>query len=286
MKTDVLRITDASFGYSGISAVTGVTLQLYPSEAVALIGPNGSGKSTLLKALLGLSEHHSGILSVLGTSPAHARRNIGFLPQADTRNHELPVNLKQVVAMGLYHKLGLMHPLGKENNRKIQEALEAVDLGAHAHKRFGDLSGGQQQRAILARAIVSNPRILLLDEPFNGLDRPNRDRMIGIVHEMRARGTAVIVSTHDLEIAQRACSHVCLLDRRMVAFGPVETTLTLEHVAETFHDTTVEVDEHLLTTRHEITERALQGHLHVPHKDEKTVDSGCRIHNLDTTEAQ
>lgn len=262
-----LSLHNASFGYSGVAAVTGVTAELYPGEAVALIGPNGSGKSTLLKGLVGLTELLSGKVKVLGKTPQDARQHVGVLPQADQRNTALPINTRQVVAMGLYREHGSFRPLGKTGKARVMEALDVVGLSNRAHVRFGDLSGGQQQRAILARALVSRPKLLLLDEPFNGLDRPNRERMLRTVSNLRDGGTAVVVSTHDLEIAREVCSHAMLLDRRMVTFGPLDDALTLENIAEAFHDTTVEIDSHSVTTRSEVEPGPNPGHLHHEHPE-------------------
>ena len=141
----------------------------------------------------------------------------------------------------------------------VDAALERTGLSALASQRFGELSGGQQQRGILARALVSNPRLLLLDEPFNGLDRENRDALLELVRQLRAEGRTVIVSTHDLEIAQRACTHVLLLSAghspeqpgHPASFGPIDEALTLEAVEHAFQDTTVELDGHTVTTTRE-----------------------------------
>lgn len=255
----VFRLKNAAFGYNGKISLSGVTAELYPGQAVALIGPNGSGKSTLLGGLVGLTEILGGEVSVLGKTPAKARSRVGLLPQRDSRNLELPVTVKQVVTMGLYKSLGF-RPLGRKHQQKVTAALAQVGLENLINTLFSELSGGQQQRVILARALVSDPQLLLLDEPFNGLDHPNRKALLATINSLRARGCAIAVSTHDLEIAKAACSHVCLLDHRMIAFGELASTLTLENVATTFHDTTVEIDSHMLTTRHEAA-----GHSHHSH---------------------
>jgi len=233
-----VSLQDASFGYDGRSRVARLTLDIEVGSAVALIGPNGSGKSTLLQGLIGLAELTGGSATVLGAKPALARRQVATLPQADSRSTELPVTLRQVVAMGLYRKIGPLRPLGRGHRRVIDEALERVDLAAFAGRLFGELSGGQQQRGILARALVSDPKLLLLDEPFNGLDRENRDTLLELVRELRAEGRTVIVSTHDLEIAQQACTHALRLSAghsaeqpgHPASFGPVAEALTLEAV--------------------------------------------------------
>lgn len=255
-----VSLRGTAFGYAGRAGVARLTLDIEPGSAVALIGPNGSGKSTLLRGLLGLAERIEGEVEVLGDSPARARKWIGTLPQADTRETELPVTVRQVVRMGLYRQLGALRPLGRAGRAAVDDAITRVGLAAFASRRFGELSGGQQQRAILARALVANPRLLLLDEPFNGLDRENRDTLLALVAELRDEGRTVIVSTHDLEIAQRVCTHALLLSAghhpdepgHPAAYGPLGSALTLEAVEHAFQDTTVELDQHTVTTTREI----------------------------------
>lgn len=256
----IVALRDAAFGYAGRSRVEGLTLDIEAGSAVALIGPNGSGKSTLLRGLLGLSELTAGSVRVFGEDPVAARRHIGTLPQSDQRETGLPISLRQVVTMGLYRQLGPLKPLGKRGRAAVEAALERVGLLALADKRFGELSGGQQQRGILARALVADPKLLLLDEPFNGLDRENRETLLRLVRELRQEGRTVLVSTHDLEIAQRACTHVLLLATghrpgqagHPAAFGALDEALTLEAVQHAFHDTTVELDQHTVTTTREV----------------------------------
>ncbi|MGD9607734.1 MAG: metal ABC transporter ATP-binding protein [Leucobacter sp.] len=254
-----IALRGAAFGYAGRTRVAGLSLDIDAGSAVALIGPNGSGKSTLLRGILGLAELTAGEVEVLGTTPVRARRLIGTMPQTDTRNTELPLSLRQVVTMGLYRQVGALRPVGRAGRATVDEALDRVGLAALGKHRFGELSGGQQQRGILARALVSNPRLLLLDEPFNGLDRENRDTLLELVRELRAEGRTVLVSTHDLEIAQRACTHVLLLSAghepgqpgHPASFGPLDRALTLEAVEHAFQDTTVELDHHTVTTTRE-----------------------------------
>ncbi|QIM17635.1 ABC transporter ATP-binding protein [Leucobacter coleopterorum] len=254
-----LSLKGAAFGYAGITRVRGLTFDVPAGAAVALIGPNGSGKSTLLRGILGLAELTDGSIEVLSESPSRARRHIGSLPQADSRDVTLPVTLRQVVTMGLYRSLGPFARVGRAGRVAVNDALERVGLDAFAGRRFGELSGGQQQRGILARALVANPQLLLLDEPFNGLDRENRDVLLDLVRDLRDEGRTVLVSTHDLEIAQAACSHVLLLASghepgqpgHPAGFGTVEDALTLDAVQHAFHDATVELDQHTVTTNRE-----------------------------------
>ncbi|NLB46709.1 MAG: ABC transporter ATP-binding protein [Microbacteriaceae bacterium] len=253
--TPAVRLSGAAFGYAGVARVSDLTLDLTPGSAVALIGPNGSGKSTLLRGLLGLADQLSGEAQIFGLTPAAARPLIGSLPQSDARDTALPLTVRQVVAMGLYRTLGL-RPLGRAGRAAVTDALERVGLGPYADRHFGELSGGQQQRAILARALVADPQLLLLDEPFNGLDRENRDVLLQLVRDLRDEGRTVLVSTHDLEIAQQSCTHVLLLAAghapgepgHPASFGRLDEALTLEAVQHAFHDATVEIDQHTITT--------------------------------------
>lgn len=254
-----LALDGAAFGYAGVTRIEGLTLSVPAGAAVALIGPNGSGKSTLLRGVLGLAQLTAGSARVLGTTPTAARPRTGTLPQADTRDTSLPLTLRQVVTMGLYRSRGALRPVGRQGRAAVRAALEQVGLSAHAGERFGELSGGQQQRGILARALVSDPALLLLDEPFNGLDRESRETLLRLVRGMREEGRTVLVSTHDLEIAQRACTHVLLISTghepgqpgHPAAFGRVEEALTLDAVQHAFQDATVELDDHTVTTTSE-----------------------------------
>lgn len=248
----VIELQDASFGYGGNIALRGVTASVNAGDSVALIGPNGSGKSTLLKGILGMVDLEAGRLTVLGVAPRKALSQIGYLPQSDRRDTEIPVTARQVVAMGLYRELGIFRRIGVAERKRVDDALMKVGLLSEAKVMFSQLSGGQQQRVILARALVNKPKLILLDEPFNGLDQPNRDALLGTVNDLRASGTAIVVSTHDLDLAREACSHVLLLNREQIGFGPIDTTLTLDLINETFVDATVELDHHTVTTTHEV----------------------------------
>ncbi len=256
----VLSLRDAAFGYAGRTRVDDLTLDIAAGSAVALIGANGSGKSTLLRGILGLAELTGGTIEVFGTTPTKARPRVGVLPQADTRDRELPVTLRQVVAMGLYRRLGPLKPLGREGRDAVNRSLERVGLAALAGRPFGELSGGQQQRGILARALVADAELLLLDEPFNGLDSENREVLLELIRELREQGNTVIVSTHDLAIAQQACTHALLLATghsddepgHPASFGPIDDALTLPAIEHAFRDTSVEIDRHtVMTTSHE-----------------------------------
>jgi len=209
----VLALRRATVAYERDPVVEGVDGEVAAGQSVALIGPNGAGKSTLIRAVLGLVPLTSGTIQVLGRSPQAARGQVAYVPQADTLDAEFPVSALQVVLMGRYPRVG---------------------LAERASARFGTLSGGQRQRVLLARAIAQEPRLLLLDEPFNGVDALSQDLLLAALGRLRAGGAAVVMATHDLGLAHLACGEVCLLNRHQIGFGPIGTTLTPELLRATY----------------------------------------------------
>ncbi|WP_127794967.1 metal ABC transporter ATP-binding protein [Agromyces sp. LHK192] len=241
----VLRLSGAAYTHPGGAGVHDLDFDLAPGEALALIGPNGAGKSTLLNGLLGLVPLTAGRVEFEGASLAPLGM-IGLLPQSSDLDPEFPISLEQVVMLGRYRRLGLFRWPGRADRAAVRGALEAVALGDLAKRRFGDLSGGQRQRGLLARALASEPRLLLLDEPFNGLDQQNRDALIDTLRGLKQGGVAVIVSTHDLDLARLVCDSVVLVNGEQLAHGPVDRVLTLDNLQACFAGTEIEIDEHTL----------------------------------------
>lgn len=242
--TPVLRLDGAAFTHPGGGGVSGLDLAVEPGEAVALIGPNGAGKSTLLKGVLGLVPLTAGAMSIGGDHAASGM--VGFLPQSIDVDPEFPISLEQVVMQGRYRRLGLLRWPARADRAAVRSALQTVGLADLAKQRFGALSGGQRQRGILARALAGEPRLLLLDEPFNGLDQVNRDALVETLRALKEQGVSVLVSTHDLELARLVCDRVVLVNGTQLAFGPVDDVLTLGNVQECFEGVEVEIDEHTL----------------------------------------
>jgi manganese/iron transport system ATP-binding protein len=226
MTAEALVIRRAAVAYERTPVVEGVEGVVHPGESVALIGPNGAGKSTLLKAILGLLPVVRGSITVLGHPPADARRQVAYVPQADTLDREFPVAAGQVVLMGRYPSVGWLRRPGRADRQAASAALEEVGLAEHAGRRFGALSGGQRQRVLLARAIAQQARLLLLDEPFSGIDAVSEQLLLAALRRLREGGAAVVVSTHDLALAHLFCDEACLLNHHQFAFGPVATSLT------------------------------------------------------------
>jgi len=212
----------------------GVTGSVARGGSIALIGPNGAGKTTLIRAILGLVPLTGGRIDVLGVSPARARGRVAYVPQADVLDADFPVSVLQVVLMGRYRKIGWLRRPGKQDKAIAMEALRRVGVAERAGDRFGVLSGGQRQRVLLARAVAQEAELLLLDEPFNGVDATTTDLLIEVLSELRASGVAVVMSTHDLAVAHLACDEACLLNRRQIAFGPMDEALTAELLRQTY----------------------------------------------------
>jgi manganese/iron transport system ATP-binding protein len=229
-----LRLDEVGVAYGTASALENIDGTVAPGEAVALIGPNGAGKSTLIKAILGLVPLSSGRVTVLGRAPAAARRDVAYVPQADTLDPEFPISVGEVVLMGRYRRIGWLRRPAAADRQAAGNALEQVGLADRARHRFGTLSGGQRQRVLLARAIAAEPHLLLLDEPFNGVDAVSEQALLDAIAALKKEGAAVVLATHDLALAHLACEEVCLINRRQYGFGPTQATLTPDRLRATY----------------------------------------------------
>jgi manganese/iron transport system ATP-binding protein len=206
-----------------------------------LVGPNGAGKSTLIKSVLGLAAVLAGAAQVFGRDPAYARSLCGYVPQVGDLDADFPVTAGQVVLMGRYRRLGWWRPTRSADRRAVRDALDLVGLADLAGRRFGLLSGGQRQRVLLARALTSEPRLLLLDEPFNGVDMVSQDAIVAVLRERSAAGTALLLSTHDLTLARDLADDVCVVNGRQWAFGPPEVALTGDRLRQAYGRQAIEL---------------------------------------------
>ncbi len=246
---DALALQGVTAAYDRDPVVRGVTGNLPEGGSLALIGPNGAGKSTLIKAILGLVPVVAGSIEVLGTTPQRARGQVAYVPQADVLDREFPVSVLQVVLMGRYRKIGWVRRPNAAHRKVAMDALAEVGLADRAHERFGVLSGGQRQRVLLARAVAQEARLLLLDEPFNGVDAVTTDALLHVLARLRGDGVAVVMSTHDLSVAHLACDDACLLNGDQVAFAAIVEALTAEHLKATYGTSALLVDGATLLAR-------------------------------------
>jgi ABC-type Mn2+/Zn2+ transport system ATPase subunit len=220
-------------GYGGgPPVVTGVSFALGAGERLALLGPNGGGKTTILRALLGELRPSAGALRVSAAC--------GYVPQTERSRLDYPVSALEVAAMGALSRLPWWRRPGRADRRAARRALGRVGLEALAEETFGKLSGGQRQRVLIARALVQDARVLLMDEPFSGLDRPAAERLEELIAALAAEGHGVVVATHDLEQAGRWDTVVCV-NRRQIAAGPPAAVLDREALEATYGGAIVEI---------------------------------------------
>ena len=223
----LVSFRDATLGYGGTPALSGLTLDVVGGGALALVGPNGGGKTTLMRAVVGTCSLLSGRVEV------NAER-IGLVPQSADLDLTFPVSAAEVVTMGLIGEAGWGKRITADMRRRVSAALERVNLADRATRRFGTLSGGQRQRVLVARALVARPELVMMDEPFNGLDAPSRDIITRLIAELTEDGVGVVVSTHDLSLARDVCSRACVLASRLVALGPTNEALAPDILARAY----------------------------------------------------
>ena len=228
----ILRLRDLAAGYDGRWALAGVELDVPAGRLVGVIGPNGSGKSTLLRAILGLVPRRHGSVT-MGGRPLD-RRRAAYVPQRELVDWSFPISAAQVVAMGRYPRIGPIAGLRPDDRRAVAAALERVGITPLADRQIGALSGGQQQRVFLARALVADADLLLLDEPMTGVDRATEETITGLMRELRDGGRTVVYATHDLETAADVSDLLCFVNGGVVAFGPPEETFTPQTLHATF----------------------------------------------------
>jgi ABC-type Mn2+/Zn2+ transport system ATPase subunit len=219
-------------GYAGEPAISDVTFGLDAGERMALLGPNGGGKTTLLRALLGELPPLAGELRV--------GARCATVPQTERTRLDYPVSAQEVATMGALSRLPWWRRPGRADREAARAALDRVGLGSLAGETFGELSGGQRQRVLIARALVQEARVLLLDEPFNGLDRPGAELLDALIADLAAEGRAVMVATHDLDQARRWDAVLCL-NRRQIAVGPPRRALDREVLEATYGGAIVEL---------------------------------------------
>jgi len=221
----LLRVEGLAAGYGGPPVVDGVTFALHGGERAGVLGPNGGGKSTLFRALLGE------LRPLRGRIDGPAR--YGFVPQTERSRLDFPVSALDVALMGTLARLPWWRRPGRADRRLARAALARVGLDGLGRAQFGELSGGQRQRVLVARALVQDAPVLLLDEPFSGVDRPSAELLERLLVELAAEGRAVLIATHDLEQVL-GWDEVLCLNRRQVAFGRPAETLTRAVLEQTY----------------------------------------------------
>lgn len=220
--------------YQGRRVLWDIDYDAPAGKLIAIIGPNGAGKSTLIKAALELVPLTDGEVRFFGQPYRTQRNRIGYVPQRTSVDWDFPVNALDVVTMGLYRQIGWFRPVTRPFRQKALAALERVGLGEFANRQISELSGGQQQRVFLARALVQDADLYLMDEPFAGVDAATERAIVDLLRELRAKGKTAMVVHHDLQTVAEYFDDVLLLNMRLIASGPVEKAFTTENLRATY----------------------------------------------------
>lgn len=233
---DAVVVDSLSAGYPGVLALQDVQLTLQSGRITALLGANGSGKSTLFSALLGLVTPSAGSVRIFGQAPTQARKQnlISYVPQHEQIDMTFPITVEQVVMMGRYSYMGFTRRPRTADREAAERALAQVGLSELRTRGIGQLSGGQRKRVFVARALAQGAPLMLLDEPFAGVDRVSEELITKVLHGLRHQGVAILVSTHHLEGVPELADDVVLLHRTVLAAGSPTEVLTAEHLAKAF----------------------------------------------------
>lgn len=232
--TAALSVSGLSFAYRDSLVLREVTLDLPQGVVLGVIGPNGAGKSTLLKAVVGLLKPAKGTVACFGQPLQKVRRRVGYMRQASSVDWDFPTTVSDVVLMGTYGGLGWFRRPGTKERDVAAAALKRVGIPHLAHRPISQLSGGERQRTFLARLLAQQPDLLLLDEPFAGVDAASQEAITSVLHELRDEGRTVVIVHHDLATVPTLCDWTCLLNRTVMGFGPTKEVFTDEMVKQAY----------------------------------------------------
>lgn len=234
--SNALEIQSLIAGYRSTLAVRDVSMHVELGTIHGIVGPNGSGKSSLIKAALGLLPGTQGEAKFFGKRFDEVRKDVGYMPQVASVDWDFPVSVHDVVLMGTYPRLGWFRRPSRAEHERADQALATVGLAELAHRHIAQLSGGQKQRVFLARLLAQDARLLIMDEPFAGVDVASEAVIIRILREEAARGRTVVIVHHDLSSVSEFCTHATLLcEGSLVATGAVDDVLTQENIALAYH---------------------------------------------------
>lgn len=228
---DVRRLT---VSYGRQPALWDVDARFPAGALSAVIGPNGSGKSTLLKASLGIVPLDSGTASIFGRPAQSMMKRVAYVPQREEVDWDFPITVREVVEMGRYPHAGWIKRLRRQDHAVVDEALGRVGMQRYATRQIGQLSGGQRQRAFVARALAQDAELLVMDEPFAGIDARTEADLLGLFGELRRGGRSIVIVHHDLATVREQFDHAVLLNVRVIAQGPVEIALSPENLSRAY----------------------------------------------------
>lgn len=223
----IVRAVDLSVRYESGYALDRVSFEVYKGERLAVVGPNGAGKSTLFKVIAGILPPTGGRIEIYGGAPGE-HICVAYVPQRSVVDWRFPVTVYDVVMMGRVGRIGLLRRPRREDHEKVRQALERVGLSNLAMRQIAQLSGGQQQRMFLARALAQEAELMLLDEPFTGLDLPAQNEILALLEQLQGEGITIMVSLHDLNLAAQQFTRILLLNRTLIALGAPQDVLNTQ----------------------------------------------------------
>lgn len=229
-------VDNLCYAYNGVVALHDVSLRAYAGSICALVGMNGAGKSTLFKALMGFVRPSRGTVAINGVPLREALRQqaVAYVPQTESVDWNFPVSVANVVMMGRYGTMNLLRIPRRRDHQAVRESLERVELWPLRQRQIGQLSGGQRKRAFVARALAQEASVMLLDEPFAGVDIRTEKLLIQLFQQFRQEGRTLLISTHDLGHVTGFCDDVVLINKTVLAYGETSEVFTQENVARTF----------------------------------------------------
>jgi zinc transport system ATP-binding protein len=229
---ELVKLDDVWVHHDGVPILEGINLSVKSNDFLGIIGPNGGGKSTLLKVILGLIKPSRGKVSVMGQTPEKGRKFIGYISQFNLFDRDFPISVFDVVLMGRYSKTGLFHRYSEEDKRIAIEALETVEMLDYKDRQIGKLSGGEQQRVFIARALVTNPKLLLLDEPMASIDPNMQAEFYELLDRLKERLAIVLVS-HDISAVSIYVNEIACLNHQLFYHGSKE--ISAEELEKSYH---------------------------------------------------
>jgi len=240
-----LEVFQLTVNYDKNPVLWDISLQIPTGQIVGIIGPNGAGKTTFLKACLGLLKPISGKIAFLGQPLEKVRLQVAYVPQKETVDWDFPITVKELVMMGRYGALGLLRSPREADEVLADRHLETLGMTAFANRQINQLSGGQKQRVFLARALVQDADVYLMDEPFAGIDMTTEKIIMELLHKLKDAGKTVFVVHHDLNTVRSYFNWVILLNMRLVSVGPVEEAFTPQRLLAAYGKSYALFDEAL-----------------------------------------
>jgi ABC-type Mn2+/Zn2+ transport system ATPase subunit len=267
MNTPAISVESITVDYNGFVALHDASLEVPRGAICALVGMNGAGKSTLFKSIMGFLQPASGRVLIENEPVVAAQKRglLAYMPQAEEVDWNFPVSVRDVVMMGRYGFMNILRIPRERDRTKVSESLERVGMSEYRDRQISELSGGQRKRSFLARALAQDAKIMLLDEPFSGIDARTEEAMIELLGELRDEGRTIVICTHDLASIAAFCDEVALINRTVLTYGPLETTFTPANISLAYGG----VFNHLIFAETEGRTLAGNAHLGIGHTERR-----------------